>query len=81
MQKYENDWIVDVLDQSETYDLDYNYFQCGICRLCKDERCFELAHYLCQLDFVIVDIMGMKLKHTMILTHGDEYCDFKYSQK
>ena len=37
---------------------------CGICRLCQDEGCPELAKYFCRLDFVMTDRMGMKLVRT-----------------
>lgn len=42
----------------------YKYHTCGICRLCQDEGCPELAKYLCRLDFVMTDRMGMKLVWT-----------------
>lgn len=79
LKKYENDWIVDVLEQTEQFDLGYNYYQCGICKLCTDENCFELAKYLCQLDFVLADMMGMKLERTQTIAEGGDYCDFRYS--
>ena len=81
LNQYENDWIVDILDQTDTYDLGYDYHQCGICKLCADENCFELAQYLCRFDFVLADIMGMKLERTMTIAEGAPYCDFRYSRK
>lgn len=80
-RKYENDWVVDVLDKTDDYDLGYNYYECGICKLCQDEGCFELARYLCRLDFVLADIMGMKLERTKTLADGGDFCDFRYSRK
>lgn len=79
-RKYENDWVVDILDKTNEYELGYDYHECGICKLCRDEGCFELAQYLCRLDFVLADIMGMKLKRTMTLAQGNEKCDFRYSR-
>lgn len=80
-RKYENDWVVNVLDKTESFELGYDYLECGICKLCRDEGCPELAKYLCQLDFVLADIMGMKLERTMTLAEGDPKCDFRYSRK
>lgn len=80
-RKYENDWIVDILDETENYVLGYDYHECGVCKLCKDEGCFELAHYICRLDYVMADIMGMKLERTMTIAEGCEKCDFRYSRK
>lgn len=79
--EYENDWIVDILEGNDEFDLGYNYLQCGICKLCKDENCFEIAKYICKLDYVLADIMGMKLERTTTIAEGGKYCDFRYSKK
>ncbi|MCM1524765.1 MAG: L-2-amino-thiazoline-4-carboxylic acid hydrolase [Ruminococcus sp.] len=80
-RKYENDWVVNVLCAAENYELGYDYTECGICKLCRDEGCPELAGYLCRLDFVLADIMGMKLERTETIAEGGEKCDFRYSRK
>lgn len=80
-RKYENDWVVDVLGKTDCYALGYNYYECGVCKLCKDEGCFELAKYLCRLDFVLADLMDMKLERTQTLAEGGAYCDFRYSRR
>lgn len=80
-RKYENDWVVDVLDKTESFELGYDYLECGICKLCQDEGCPELAKYLCRLDYVLADIMGMKLERTMMIAEGKPKCDFRYSRK
>ena len=76
----ENNWVVDVLPGCEEYDLGYNYHECGICKICADEGCPELAKYLCKLDYVIADAMGAKLVRTKTLAEGGDYCDFRYSR-
>lgn len=80
-RKYENDWVVDILPGNDEYDLGYDYHECGICKLCQDEGCFEWAQYLCRLDFVLADIMDMKLERTKTLAEGGDCCDFRYSRK
>ncbi len=80
-RKYENDWVVDILDKTEDYELGYDYHECGICKLCSDEGCPELAKYLCRFDFVLADLMGMKLERTMTIADGNPICDFRYSRK
>ena len=72
----ENNWVVDVLPKCDEYDLGYDYRECGICRICRDEGCFELAKYLCRLDYTIADMMGAKLVRTTTLAEGGEVCDF-----
>ena len=77
----ENNWVVDVLPKCAEYDLGYDYHECGICKLCRDEGCFELAKYLCKLDYVIADMMNVKLARTTTLADGGDKCDFRYSLK
>lgn len=80
-RQYENDWVVDVLTRTDDFELGYDYHECGICKLCRDEGCPELAKYLCRLDFVMADIMGMKLERTMTIAEGHSKCDFRYLKK
>ncbi len=47
--------------KNREYDLGYDYHECGICKICQDEGCPELASYLCRMDFVLADIINMKL--------------------
>ena len=79
--KDENNWVVDVLPRCKDFDLGYDYHECGICKICRDEGCFELAKYLCRLDYVIADMMGVKLVRTQTLAEGGDFCDFRYSLK
>ena len=65
-RKYENDWVVDILEggANDDFELGYDYHTCGICSLCRDEGCFELAKYLCRMDYVLADMMHMRLVRT-----------------
>ena len=78
---YENDWVLDILPGNGEYDLGYDYHECGVCKLYRDEGCPELAHYMCLMDFVLADIMGMKLVRTGTIADGADICDFRYSRK
>lgn len=80
-KKYENDWVLDVLPGGDGFDLGYDYLECGACKLCRDEGCYELAQYLCRLDFVLADMMGMELARTTTIAEGGECCDFRYRRK
>ena len=79
-RKYENDWVVDILPGNKSYDLGYDYHECGICKLCQDEGCPKLAAYLCRMDYVLADIMHMKLVRTGTIAEGAAFCDFRYSK-
>ena len=79
--RYENDWVVDVLEKTDDYQFGLDYWECGDCKLCADEGCPELAKYLCTLDFMLVDIMGITLERTGTLAEGCEKCDFRFKCK
>ena len=81
LREYENDWVLDVLDKTDDYELGYNYYECGVCKLFKDEGCFEDAKYMCATDFKMADMMNLKLERTQTLAEGGEFCDFRYSHK
>ena len=80
-RKGENNWVVDVLPGCDEYDLGYDYHECGICKICRDEGCPEFAKYLCRLDYLIADTMGATLVRTKTLAEGGDFCDFRYSLK
>ena len=80
-KKYENDWVVDFIEKTDEFDFGYDYRECGCCKLCRDENCPELAKYLCTLDYMLVDIMGIHLDRTMTLADGYDKCDFRFSLK
>lgn len=80
-RKYKNDWLVDVIEKNDDFEFGFDYHECGVCKLCRDEGCPEYAKYLCRLDFMTTDMMGIKLKRTMTLADGDPVCDFRFSRK
>ena len=80
-RKYENDWVVDIIEKNGKYEMGYDYLECGVCKLCKDEGCFNLAKYLCKLDYLLVDVIGIGLDRTTTLAEGGDKCDFRFYSK
>lgn len=78
---YENDWVWDIVEKDETYDGGYDYTECGVCKLFQDEGAFELAKYVCRLDFVMFDMIGITLTRTKTIADGDDSCDFRFKIK
>ena len=76
--QYPNDWMVDVLEKSEDYEFGFDYLECGDCKLCRDEGCPELAKYLCSLDYMTIDVMGLGLRRSGTLAEGCDKCDFRF---
>lgn len=80
-RKYENDWVIQFIPGKGGYVFGLDYTECGVCKLCRDENCFELAKYLCRLDFMQVDIMGITLHRTQKLAENGKLCDFRFGRK
>ena len=80
-RNYKNDWLVDVIEKGENFAFGFDYHECGVCKLCQNEGCPEYAKYLCRLDFMTSDMMGIHLERTMTLAEGDPVCDFRFSRK
>ena len=80
-KKYENEWVVDIIEGDGTFDLGYDYHACGVCALCRDEGCPEYAKYLCRLDYMMAELMGMELERTTTIAEGGTFCDFRYRKK
>ena len=79
-KKYRNDWVVNVLEKTPDYEFGFDYLECGVCKLGRDEACPELARYLCRLDYMTTDMMGVHLERTMTLAEGCPKCDFRFSR-
>lgn len=79
-RKYENDWVANLLPGNGSYDLGYDYLECGICKLCRDEGVPELAKYLCRLDYMFAEVMGLQLDRSTTLAEGGDKCDFRFSR-
>ncbi len=80
-RKYKNDWLVDVIEKTDDFEFGFDYHECGVCKLCQDEGCPEYAKYLCRLDFMTSEMVGIKLSRTMTLAEGFDKCDFRFSRK
>ena len=79
-KKYQNDWVWDVIDPDNTYDGGYNYHECGVCKLFQDEGAFELAKYVCKLDYGMFQMIGIDLTRTKTIADGDALCDFRFKK-
>jgi hypothetical protein len=61
----------------EAYDVAIDYTECGIQKFVYSQGAKELVPYLCRLDYVLFDKLGMKLVRTKTLADGFDCCDFR----
>lgn len=50
--------------------------KCGLCALGKQEHCENLIPYMCEMDYISVELMGGVLHRTGTIATGAECCDF-----
>ena len=80
-RKYENDWVWDIVDKDDKYDGGYNYYECGVCKLFKDEGASDLVKYVCKLDYGMFEMIGITLTRTKTIADGNDLCDFRFTNK
>lgn len=79
-RKYKNNWVFDLIHDKDEKSYGINFYECGICKLCKQEECPELAKQMCKIDYLMAKYMKANLKRTKTIANGDEMCDFWYSR-
>lgn len=57
------------------------YRQCGLCELGRKLGHSELVPYMCQMDYISVDMMSGVLHRTKTLATGGDCCDFYVCKK
>jgi hypothetical protein len=78
---FSNDWVSEFRPGKNVNEYGINFYECGICKLCKQENCFELASQMCKYDYVMAAAMGAELTRTKTIAGGDQLCDFFYKKK
>lgn len=80
-KRFKNNWVVEFVHGDDVNSCGLTYTECGICKLFKQENCYELAKQMCKFDFTQTEMMGINLNRTKTLANGDDVCDFWFSQK
>jgi len=80
-REFSNDWVSEFLPGKNVNEYGINFYECGICKLCKQENCFELASQMCKFDYIMAEAMGAELTRTKTIADGNQLCDFFYRKK
>lgn len=80
-REFSNDWVSEFRPGKDINEYGINFYECGICKLCKQENCFELASQMCKFDYVMAEAMGAELTRTKTIAGGNQLCDFFYRKK
>ena len=72
-------WYFEAVPGKEEYYITHK--QCGICKLCAQEGCADVARYLCAMDYYTFELQGAVLDRTKTLAFGDDECNFHLMSK
>ena len=74
-------WVTETIPGRDGDEYTTIYRQCGLCGLGRKLGHSELVPYMCQMDYISVDMMGGVLHRTKTLATGGDCCDFYVCKK
>lgn len=77
----EYNWYTDYMPGRDETEYFCTYRKCGLCTLGKKYGHPELIPYMCQMDYISIDMMGAALYRTQTLATGGDFCDFHVVKK
>ena len=77
----EYNWYTDYMPGRDETEYFCTYRKCGLCTLGKKYGHPELIPYMCQMDYISIDMMGATLYRTQTLATGGDCCDFHVVKK
>ncbi|MCC8068420.1 MAG: L-2-amino-thiazoline-4-carboxylic acid hydrolase [Ruminococcus sp.] len=81
MSDSEFNWITETIPGRNADEYTTIYHRCGLCALGRQEHHEDLIPYMCEMDFISVDLMGGVLHRTGTIAAGAEMCDFYVCKK
>lgn len=79
--KYPTNWIVNYKENQKNDGLYFEFSNCSLCHLCKQEGVPELMPSLCQIDYTLINLSDCKLERTKTIGTGSHICDFWIRKK
>ncbi|NCF67683.1 MAG: methyltransferase domain-containing protein [Chloroflexi bacterium] len=79
-QRYPGNWVFSFVPKNG-HDFGVDYTECGIHKFCQEQNTKELMPYLCSVDFIMSERMGLGLERTMTLAEGSPRCDFRFKHR
>ena len=81
VRRYPDDWVFERIDgDGKTFDFGIDITECGIVKYLHAQEADELCPYLCDIDYVMFEAIGVGLQRTKTLAWGCDRCDFRLSK-
>ncbi|MCD7949590.1 MAG: L-2-amino-thiazoline-4-carboxylic acid hydrolase [Erysipelotrichaceae bacterium] len=81
MSDSEFNWKTETISGRDANEYTTNYHQCGLCALGRQEHHEDLIPYMCEMDFISVELMGGVLHRKGTIATGSKMCDFYVCKK
>lgn len=72
--------VVFVQGDGKEFDYEFDYIECAVLNLYRQQGAEELVPYLCAIDKVASELLGWGLCRTMTLAGGGYKCDFRFKK-
>lgn len=80
-RRYPGDWVFErIAGDGSTFDFGIDMIECGIVKFLDAQGAAELGPFLCDLDYVSANAMGIGLRRTKTLAWGCDRCDFRVTK-
>jgi hypothetical protein len=80
-RRYPGDWVGRAIPgDGKTFDVGYDYSECGAVKYLKSQGVAEVAPYFCLNDFLSSRAQGTGLSRARTIAQGDALCDFRYKR-
>ena len=80
-REYPMDWVTDFKYEEGSQEYWTIHHECGICKLGKQEGCFNIVRYMCKMDYASFEAQGYVLDRTKTLGYGADCCNFHVMTK
>jgi len=77
-KRFSGDWVYELIDGNEEFDLGIDFTECGIQKLYHKYWADEFTTYLCAMDILMSECGNLGLHRTETLAEGSDRCDFRY---
>jgi len=81
LRTYPDDWVFEYVEgDGETFDYGFDYTECGICKLYKEQDAEKYLPFICLGDYPMYRSFGVGMKRTQTIGNGAESCDFRFKR-
>ncbi len=76
---YPADYVFNYVEgDGKSFDFGLDYLRCTSCEFLKAQGAMELAPYLCRIEALYCEMLGLGLRRTKTLAAGDSCCNFRF---